>query len=405
MTEIMKPGYKLTEVGVIPEEWDAATIGEISSFSGGSQPPRSTFRFSPSKDFIRLVQIRDYKTDEYASYIPEVFARKFCTVDDIMIGRYGPPIFQILRGIAGAYNVALIKAIPNQKVDHEYLFYILKQDSLFQLIESLSRRSSGQTGVELPALKAYVVPLPPLTEQHIISQALSDVDALINLQDQLIAKKRDIKQAAMQQLLTGQKRLPGYYKDWDEKRLGDISQMGSGGTPLSSTPAFFSGNIPWVSIADMTKSGKVIASTDKCLTPLGLANSAAQMFPAGTVLYAMYASLGECCIAGIQVCTSQAILGIRPTDQLNNEFLYYYLKFIKEKVKSLGQQGTQSNLNKSMVQDFCLHLPSYEEQTGIATFLSDMDKELLLLETRRNKTTLLKQAMMQELLTGRIRLV
>ena len=151
----VRPGYKQAEVGVIPEDWEATTIGDVCTFSGGSQPPRFTFRFAPTKGYVRLIQIRDYKSDEYASYIPESLARKRCTADDIMIGRYGPPIFQILRGIEGAYNVALIKTTPNQGVDRTFLFNVLRQESLFQLIDAMSRRSSGQTGVEMPALKAY----------------------------------------------------------------------------------------------------------------------------------------------------------------------------------------------------------------------------------------------------------
>ena len=150
---------------------------------------------------------------------------------------------------------------------------------------------------------------------------------------------------------------------------------------------------------------KIIESTDRNLTDLGFANSATQMFPAGTVLYAMYASLGECSIAGVPLCTSQAILGIRAKNSLDAEFLIYYLVSLKAIVKTLGQQGTQSNLNKGMVQDFRLSLPSVAEQTAIATVLSDMDAELAALEARRDKTRALKQGMMQELLTGRIRLV
>jgi type I restriction enzyme S subunit len=129
------------------------------------------------------------------------------------------------------------------------------------------------------------------------------------------------------------------------------------------------------------------------------------MFPAGTILYAMYASLGECSIAGISLCSSQAILGIRPKDKLNGEFLYYFLTSLKAIVKTLGQQGTQANLNKGMVQDFRLSLPPLPEQTAIASVLTEMDGELAVLEQRREKTRALKQAMMQELLTGRTRLV
>ena len=181
--------------------------------------------------------------------------------------------------------------------------------------------------------------------------------------------------------------------------------MGSGGTPTSSISAYYDGGYPWVSISDMTKGGKVIMKTDRNLSAAGLANSAAQMFPAGTTLYAMYASLGECSIAGMPVCTSQAILGVRPQERLNGEFLYYYLTSLKNAVKSMGQQGTQANLNKGMVQAFQISLPPVKEQTAIAAILSDMDDELFALETRRDKTHALKQGMMQELLTGRIRLV
>ncbi|OAG66860.1 hypothetical protein A7D17_03830 [Xanthomonas floridensis] len=247
--------------------------------------------------------------------------------------------------------------------------------------------------------------VPPLPEQRAIANVLSDVGALLDGLDRLIAKKRAIKQAAMQQLLTGNTRLPGFTGKWEVKRLGSLAEMGSGGTPLSSVPAYYGGDIPWVSISDMTKEGGVISSTERNLTALGLANSAAQIFPVNTVLYAMYASLGECSIAGISVCTSQAILGIVVKSDLDFLFLYHYLTSLKSFIKNLGQQGTQSNLNKGMVQDFRINVPAIAEQTAIAEVLSDMDAEIAALETRRIKARALKQAMMQELLTGRTRLV
>ena len=180
---------------------------------------------------------------------------------------------------------------------------------------------------------------------------------------------------------------------------------GESGTPASSVGEYYGGDIPWVSISDMTKGGRLIVSTERSLTGAGLAHSAAQMFPAGTVLYAMYASLGECSIAGMEVCTSQAILGIRPKDRLNNEFLYYWLTSIKGTVKSMGQQGTQANLNKGMVQDLVLPLPAMAEQIAIAEVLSDMDADIAVVEAKLSKAHQLKEGMLQELLTGRIRLV
>ncbi len=188
-------------------EWEAATIGDVCSFSGGSQPPRSTFRFVPTPGYVRLIQIRDYKSDDFACYIPEALARKRCNSEDIMIGRYGPPIFQILRGIEGAYNVALIKTTLSPKVERNFFFNVLKQEPLFQFIELLSRRSSGQTGVEISALKAYGLPLPPLPEQTAIAEVLSEMDGELAVLEQRREKTRALKQAMMQELLTGRTRL------------------------------------------------------------------------------------------------------------------------------------------------------------------------------------------------------
>ena len=269
-----------------------------------------------------------------------------------------------------------------------------------------SMNGSALQEVSIATLRSFAIALPPTKiEQDAIAEVLSDTDALIESLEQLIAKKRHIKQGAMQDLLVGTRRPPGFDDSWELMQLGVLTDMMSGGTPLSSTPAYYDGDIPWVSISDMTRCGKVIEFTDRNLSREGLASSAARIFPAGTVLYAMYASLGECAIAGTSLCSSQAILGIRPKANLNNEFLYYHLTSTKNVVKSMGQQGTQANLNKGMVQAFQINLPPLPEQTAIATILSDMDAELAALEAKLAKTRQLKQGMMRELLTGRIRLV
>jgi type I restriction enzyme, S subunit len=119
-------------------------------------------------------------------------------------------------------------------------------------------------------------------------------------------------------------------------------------------------------------------------------------------LYAMYASLGECSIAAREVTTSQAILGIRPVSSLVGEYLYYWLESIHGAVKRLGQQGTQSNLNKKIVQGFSLELPSKTEQVAIAKVLSEIDEDIDALKDKSEKTRAMKEGMMQQLLTGKI---
>ena len=191
---------------------------------------------------------------------------------------------------------------------------------------------------------------------------------------------------------------------WEVRRLGELAKMASGGTPPTSVAAYYGGDVPWVSISDMTESGKITTATERNLSHLGLENSAAHLLPAGTVLYAMYASLGECSIAGRPVSTSQAILGIQPRPSLDHEFLYYWLSRFKGTVEVLGQQGTQANLNKGIVQGLRVELPPLPEQRAIAAVLADVDKLIGSLEALIAKKRAIAQAAMHELLTGRTRL-
>lgn len=254
-------------------------------------------------------------------------------------------------------------------------------------------------------LKKYKVKIPSTkTEQELISKKLIDIDHLLRALEALIVKKRAIKQATMQQLFSGKTRLPEYQNLWQIQRLGDLATMSSGGTPPSDNPEYYDGDIPWVSISDMTRGGKFIYKTDRNLTALGLQNSAAKIFPQNTVLYSMYASLGECSIANIPTSTSQAILGIQPGKSLLPAFLYHYLNYIKPTIASLGQQGTQSNLNKGMVQNLLIPTPHMKEQEKISKIIDEIDYEIETLDQLKAKNADLKQAMMQELLTGRIRL-
>ena len=151
------------------------TVDDVIEFTGGAQPDKKYFEYEPTEDNIRLIQIRDYKTDNYITYIPKSMAKRFCDADDIMIGRYGPPIFQILKGIEGSYNVALMKATPKMG-NKEFIRYFLKQECLFNFLDGLSQRTAGQSGIEMPALKAYPFPYPPIELQEEFEQFAKQVD-------------------------------------------------------------------------------------------------------------------------------------------------------------------------------------------------------------------------------------
>lgn len=246
--------------------------------------------------------------------------------------------------------------------------------------------------------------LPPLPEQNRIVSVLETWDKFVEKLAKKIELKKQIKKGLMQDLLTGKKRLRGFSDKWETFELGVVSKMSSGGTPKSTNESYYGGNIPWVSIADMTANGKFIYSTLKNLTKVGLDNSSAKIYPKGTILYAMYASIGECSIAGVEMSSSQAILGITPDkEKLDSMFLYYYLISIKERIKLLGQQGTQSNLNAGMVREFILDLPPINEQKKIVEILTTADNEITFLKNKLKKIKEQKRYLLNNLVTGTIR--
>jgi len=395
----MKPGYKQTEAGVIPEDWEARKIGQLIEFEGGSQPDKRFFSASPRPGYVRLIQIRDYKSEKFETYAPTALLRRFCNEEDIMIGRYGPPVFQILRGLTGAYNVALIKAKLGSEIDRGFAYYLLKQESLFEFIDKLSRRSSGQTGVDLVELRNYSFPLPPPFEQRVISASLSDVDALLTALDQLISKKRDLKQAAMQQLLTGQTRLPGFDGEWVVKLLGEIAQP----RRERVDPRRSGGCEFCVELENLaSETGMLIGST-----VAGQSASLKTVFREGDVLFGkLRAYLRKYWYASRPGVCSTEIWALSATSELLNQFLFQVVQmneFIEVASNAYGTHMPRSDWK--VVRELEISLPSVAEQSAIAALLSDMDAELASLKQRREKIQALKQSMMQELLTGRTRLV
>jgi len=170
---------------------------DVVKYQGGSQPDKKYFEYEATPDNIRLIQIRDYKTDKYITYIPKALAKKFCTADDIMIGRYGPPIFQVLKGLEGAYNVALMKAIP-LKGEKEFVRFFLKQDCLRIYLENFSQRVAGQDGIQMDKLKVYPFPFPPIELQQefvkkieIIEGQKSEIEASIKEFENLLAQRME----------------------------------------------------------------------------------------------------------------------------------------------------------------------------------------------------------------------
>src|SRR5690606_16586388 len=154
-------------------EWEFSELKNVINLVGGNQPPKSKFLYEASDNTIRLIQIRDYKSDQHKVFIQKSDAKRFVNKTDVMIGRYGPPIFQILRGLEGAYNVALMKAEPVLgSYDKDFLYYYLSNQDIYNYVNSASDRTAGQSGVNKEHLEKYPVPVVPLAEQQEIVRQL-----------------------------------------------------------------------------------------------------------------------------------------------------------------------------------------------------------------------------------------
>jgi type I restriction enzyme S subunit len=261
--------------------------------------------------------------------------------------------------------------------------------------------------IPIATLRSFKIALPPsLAEQHAIAKALGDVDALLGALERLIAKKRDLKQAAMQQLLTGKTRLPGFSGEWEVRRLGALARIQRGASPRPiDSPIWFSesSSIGWVRISDVTKSGMYLEETKQRLSPIGVQHS--RPVSRGSLIMSICATVGRPIVTGIDVCIHDGFV-VFDDLQADQLFMYYSLKWIEPSWSKHGQTGSQMNLNTGLIKQTDVSMPpTPEEQQAIAAALTDMDAELVALEQRLAKTRDLKQAMMQELLTGKTRLL
>lgn len=394
----VRPGYKQTEVGVIPEDWDVRMFADVAALERGkfsARPRNDPKYYGGDIPFIQTGDVTNSNGDitsfsqtlnDTGLKVSKLFPRDtlFFTIA-ANIGDVGFTSFDT------ACPDSLIAITPNRQVDKRWLYHELKGRK--KSFEGLATQNA-QLNINLEKLRPYPLPIPPQAEQRAIAAALSDVDALLAKLDQFIAKKRDLKQAAMQQLLTGQTRLPGFSGEWEVKPLGDVAEIVMGQSPSSSNYNAKGLGLPLIQgNADIAnrKTIRRIFTTE--ITKRG---------KSGDILMSVRAPVGEISRAEFDVCLGRGVCAIRYV----NDFMYHYLISQEPSWARLSKGSTFDSVNSADVKALEVYLPNdAEEQTAIATVLTDMDAELAALEARRDKTRALKQGMMQELLTGRIRLV
>jgi type I restriction enzyme S subunit len=257
----------------------------------------------------------------------------------------------------------------------------------------------------ISATKKFKFSLPPTkAEQEAIAEALSDADALIESLEQLIAKKQLIKQGAMQELLTGKKRLPGFSGEWAIKQLGDvIEKFIGGGTPSRSNQQYWGDELSWVTVKDFATFDPWISQ--EMITRLGLKHSASHLIPKGTLITSTRMALGKAVIYKIDVAINQDMKALFPKPVLATQYLYFWFQYHGQSIDELGSGSTVKGISLPDLKKINFQLPSCAEQSAIATILSDMDTEITELDIKLSKARKIKQGMMQALLTGKTRLI
>ena len=392
-------GYKQTEIGVIPEDWDILPLKDITEgrFTYGVNAPAIPYA-PPLPNYIRITDISDdgyfIKENRTSVYCPksETYTLK---ENDIVFARTGASTGKtyLYRKSDGdlVYAGFLIKAsILPEKANSKYVFDNLHTSRYRDWVTVTSMRS-GQPGINGNEFASYIIPCPALSEQNRIAEALSDVDSMISSLEKLIAKKKAVKQGAMQELLTGKKRLPGFTGEWETKTVASIAEVGRGRVishieiskniggkyPVYSSQTTNNGIMGYLRTFDFD--GDYITWTTDGVN-------------AGTVF----------CRSGKFNCTN--VCGTLKLKQDNPYFVAKRLSL--ETPNYVATNLANPKLMNDVMKKITITLPpSIEEQTAIASILSDMDNEIEALEQKLEKTRQIKQGMMQQLLTGKIRLV
>ncbi|WP_338463105.1 restriction endonuclease subunit S (plasmid) [Synechococcus elongatus IITB7] len=409
----LRAGYKLTEVGVIPEDWDVVFLDQVAKRGSGHTPNKKHPEYWNGD--IKWVSLADsssldrlYISDTYAKITREGIANSSAVIHPV-----GTVVLSRDAGVGKSAIMQVDMAVSqhfmawhcSNNLNNHFLYYWLQAEK--KTFERIADGSTIKT-IGLAYFKDLKIPYPSIPEQRAIAQALSDVDALIAGLERLIAKKRDIKQAAMQQLLTGQTRLPSFDQEWEIRSLSNLADIRSGGTPRTGDPKAWDGEIPWCTPTDITAldGKKYLLTTNRTITYHGLNNSSAEIIPSLSIVMTSRATIGECAINLVPMATNQGFKNFVPFDWTDGEFLYYLISSQKSNFISQCSGSTFLEIGKgSLLHYQVLVPPSKAEQSAIAEVLSDMDAELSALEDRLAKTRQIKQGMMQELLTGKTRLV
>lgn len=414
----MKPGYKMTDLGLLPDEWEVSPLGPLLLRKPDYGINAAAVKFnSQLPAYLRITDISEdgeYLKDGKASVDHPLVDNYFLRENDIVLARTGAST-----GKSYFYNpndgrlvfagfLIRVQANP-QKLSPRFLKYYLQTAPFWNWVAITSMRS-GQPGINGNEYSQLLLPLPSISEQQAIAEALSSIDDYLKMQRALLVKKRALKLATQQALLSGEERLTGFAGKWCEKTFGDVmTGFSSGATPFRGSKHFYNGPVKWVSSGELNYN--VITDTIEHISYEAVKKTNLRLLPKGTFLMAITGleaagTRGSCAILGTEATTNQSCMALFPGKELLTDYLFHYYILHGDSLAFQYCQGTkQQSYTGEIVKRLPILLPPIDEQHAIVRVLNDMDAEIAKLAAQVDKTQALKQGMMQNLLTGSVRLV
>jgi len=408
-----------TEIGTIGPDWKVEPLARVC------EPPQYGFTASAEEQgnvrFLRITDITDsgvkWPTVPFCECPAELLNKYLLASGDIVFARIGATTgksYLISNPPPCVFASYLIRVRAKEEIDPVFLSQFFLSVAYWRQVDA-QKNANLKKGVSGSLLKTLIVPVPPVAEQRKIAGVLGLVQRALEQQERLIALATELKRALLHQLFTQglrgepqkQTEIGPVPESWEVVPLSDVTKLQSGGTPVRGNSAYWTaGDIPWVKTGEIDY--RVIRTTEEMITREGLANSAAKVFPKGTLLIAMYGqgvTRGRVGLLGIDAATNQACAAITPRDEqrVSTQFIYHYLEFHYEDLRQMGHGANQRNLNAALIKGFRLSFPKPYEQAQIVEALGILNAKLTLHQSKHAALTSLFRTLLHQLMTAQIR--
>src|SRR5216684_8382458 len=360
--------------------WQTKALGDVCDFEGGSQPPKSEFIYEEKPGYVRFLQIRDFGSDKNITYIRHSNKNRLCNENDILIGRYGASVGKILTEKAGAYNVALMKTIPNLEVlDRSWFYNYLISDEFQRPLQNVADRSA-QAGFSKDDINNFPVPVPPLREQQRIVGILAEAFNGLATAKANAAKNLENARALFESHLQAVFTTGG--DGWRQKTLEEIATTFGRGKSRHrprNESTLYGGIYPFIQTGDIRNSDHFIKAYSQTYSEAGLAQS--KLWPKGTICITIAANIAETGILGFDACFPDSVIGVVVNPkEADVGFVEYLLQSFKARIQAMGKGSAQANINMGTFEHKRFPFPPVAEQKQMVAKLDSLRKETQRLE-------------------------